>query len=211
MKGFFRWCRAHKLAACYGLALALTVLGCLAVAGWDALGFATGRLYTVQLPLSGLQAQDILCTEEGVWVTAGSDPQLLVQAQGQPIRNIVWQTSAPAAPAEAYYASDGADYSLRRRVYAGRDAGGGLVFRFPLSGGSTVRLDPAAGAGVVLAENGADACLTVNARLPLWRYFCLRGEQWCALAVLPAVAAALWDQAAFWLAACRGARRRGRA
>ena len=52
MKRVFAWAAAHLVAACYLLALALWVLWALGNAGWDALGFATGRLTTVEVPLS---------------------------------------------------------------------------------------------------------------------------------------------------------------
>ena len=200
MKKFAAWVSRHTLPGFYALAAVLTVLSCLLAAGYDALGFATGRLSTQQIPLEQLAAQEILCTEEGIWVTIGADPQFLVEADGQPVRNIVWQTDAPAAGAEGYYAKNGAGFSLRRRVWARRDAASGaLVFRFPLSGGSLARIDPAGDYGVVLAENGAHAVLTVNARLPLTEYFRLRSGQWFWLVLGPALAAALWDQAAWWL------------
>ena len=52
MKRVFAWAAAHLVAACYLLALALWALWALGNAGWDALGFATGRLTTVEVPLS---------------------------------------------------------------------------------------------------------------------------------------------------------------
>ena len=48
MKRVFAWAAAHLVAACYLLALALWVLWALGNAGRDALGFATGRLTTVE-------------------------------------------------------------------------------------------------------------------------------------------------------------------
>ena len=72
---------------------------------------------------------------------------------------------------------------------------GQVTLVFP-QGCADVRIDPAGGEGVVLGD--ADAALTLNAPLPLWRYFLPLGEQGLALAVLPGVLAALWDLLEYW-------------
>ena len=194
MKRVFAWAAAHLVAACYLLALALWALWALGNAGWDALGFATGRLTTVEVPLSSLQSQDIALTEGGLWVTTGADPQFHLET-GQPVRSVFIATDAPAAGFEGYWAGAGEDFSLRRRVFA-QQVEGGVLLVFP-ERAQTIRIDPAAGAGVVLGE-GEDAFLTVDGPLALWRYFVPRAEQALALAALPAAAAVLADLALFW-------------
>ena len=148
MKRVFAWAAAHLVAACYLLALALWALWALGNAGWDAVGFATGRLTTVQVPLSSLTSQDVALTDEGLWVTTGADPQFHLQA-GQPVRSVLFETGAPASGFEGYWAGAGQDFSLRRRVWADETAGGVLLV-LPKTA-QTLRIDPAAGAGVVLA------------------------------------------------------------
>ena len=194
MKRVFAWAAAHLVAACYLLALALWALWALGNAGWDALGFATGRLTTVEVPLSSLQSQDIALTEGGLWVTTGADPQFHLET-GQPVRSVFIATDAPAAGFEGYWAGAGQDFSLRRRVFA-RDVEGGVLLVFPETA-ERLRIDPAAGAGVVLAE-GESASLAVNRPLALWRYFVPRAGQVLALAALPAAAAVLFDLGLFW-------------
>ena len=194
MKRVFAWAAAHLVAACYLLALALWALWALGNAGWDAVGFATGRLTTVQVPLSSLTSQDVALTDEGLWVTTGADPQFHLQA-GQPVRSVLFETGAPAAGFEGYWAGAGKDFSLRRRVWADETAGGVLLV-LPKTA-QTLRIDPAAGAGVVLAE-GENASLTVNAPVAFWRYFVPRAGQALALAVLPAAAAVALDLGLFW-------------
>lgn len=189
----------HKMITLYLLALALWVLYALGCAGWDALGFATGRLHTQTLALADLPLQDIVQDEAGSWVTAGGDPQLQL-ALDQPVRSVTLETDAPASGFEGYYGKAGQDASLRRRVWASETNPGQVTLVFPVGGGS-VRIDPAGSDGVVLGA--ADASLTVNAPLPLWQYFRPLGEQALALAVLPAVLAALWDLGAFWAARLR--------
>lgn len=194
MKRVFAWAAAHLVAACYLLALALWALWALGNAGWDALGFATGRLTTAEVPLSALQSQDVALTEGGLWVTTGADPQFHLEA-GQPVRSVLFRTSAPAAGFEGYWAGAGQDFSLRRRVWADETETGVLLV-LP-EGASTLRIDPAAGAGVVLAE-GEDASLTLNESVALWRYLVPRAGQALALAALPAAAAVLFDLGLFW-------------
>ena len=194
MKRVFAWAAAHLVAACYLLALALWALWALGNAGWDAVGLATGRLTTVYVPLSSLQSQDIALTDEGLWVTTGADPQFHLQA-GQPVRSVLFETGAPASGFEGYWADGGQDFSLRRRVWADETAGGVLLV-LP-EAAQTLRIDPAAGAGVVLAE-GENASLTVNPPVAFWRYFVPRAEQALALAVLPAAAAVALDLGLFW-------------
>ena len=94
---------AHLVAACYLLALALWALWALGNAGWDALGFATGRLTTVEVPLSSLQSQDVALTDEGLWVTTGADPQFHLEL-GQPVRSVLFATDAPTSGFEGYWA-----------------------------------------------------------------------------------------------------------
>lgn len=185
----------HKMAAAYALALVLWALCALGCAGWDAAGFATGRLRTVQLPLAELPAQDIALDENGNWVTTGGDPQWQL-APDQPVRSVRLSTTAPAAGFEGYYGRAGQAPSLRRRVWAQETAAGEVLLVFPLGTGQ-VRLDPAGGAGVAVAA-GAGAVLTVNAPLPLWQYFVPRGAAGPALALAPALAAAVWDLGALW-------------
>lgn len=194
MKRVFAWAAAHLVAACYLLALALWALWALGNAGWDALGFATGRLTTVEVPLSSLQSQDVALTDEGLWVTTGADPQFHLEL-GQPVRSVLFATDAPASGFEGYWADAGQDFSLRRRVWAG-ETGSGVLLMLPEAAG-TLRIDPAAGAGVVLAES-ENAALTVNAPVAFWRYFVPRAGQALALAVLPAAAAVLADLGLFW-------------
>ena len=194
MKRVFAWAAAHLVAACYLLALALWALWALGNAGWDAVGFATGRLTTVQVPLSSLTSQDVALTDEGLWVTTGADPQFHLQA-GQPVRSVLFETGAPASGFEGYWADGGQDFSLRRRVWADETAGGVLLV-LP-EAAKTLRIDPAAGVGVVLAE-GENASLTVNPPVAFWRYFVPRAEQALALAVLPAAAAVALDLGLFW-------------
>ena len=194
MKRVFAWAAAHLVAVCYLLALALWALWALGNAGWDAVGFATGRLTTVHVPLSSLQSQDIALTDEGLWVTTGADPQFHLQA-GQPVRSVLFETGAPASGFEGYWADGGQDFSLRRRVWADETAGGVLLV-LP-EAAKTLRIDPAAGAGVVLAE-GENASLTVNPPVAFWRYFVPRAGQALALAVLPAAAALALDLGLFW-------------
>ena len=194
MKRVFAWAAAHLVAACYLLALALWALWALGNAGWDAVGFATGRLTTVQVPLSSLTSQDVALTDEGLWVTTGADPQFHLQA-GQPVRSVLFETGAPASGFEGYWADGGQDFSLRRRVWADETAGGVLLV-LP-EAAKTLRIDPAAGVGVVLAE-GENASLTVNAPVAFWRYFVPRAGQALALAVLPAAAAVALDLCLFW-------------
>ena len=194
MKRVFAWAAAHLVAVCYLLALVLWALWALGNAGWDAVGFATGWLTTVHVPLSSLQSQDIALTDEGLWVTTGADPQFHLQA-GQPVRSVLFATGAPASGFEGYWADGGQDFSLRRRVWADETAGGVLLV-LP-EAAKTLRIDPAAGAGVVLAE-GENASLTVNPPVAFWRYFVPRAEQALALAVLPAAAAVALDLGLFW-------------
>ena len=194
MKRVFAWAAAHLVAACYLLALALWALWALGNAGWDAVGFATGRLTTVQVPLSSLTSQDVALTDEGLWVTTGADPQFHLQA-GQPVRSVLFETGAQASGFEGYWAGAGQDFSLRRRVWADETAGSVLLV-LPKTA-QTLRIDPAAGAGVVLAE-GENASLTVNAPVAFWRYFVPRAGQALALAVLPATAAVALDLGLFW-------------
>lgn len=199
MKQRLAFCGRHRMVTAYALALVLWVLYALFCAGWDALGFATGRLHTETLALSDIPMQDVVQDEAGQWVTAGGDPQLLPDLD-QAVRSVTLTTDAPASGFEGYYGRSGQDASLRRRVWASETAAGDVLLVFPLGGGS-VRIDPAGGEGVVLG--GADAPLTVNAPLPLWRYFLPIGEQGLALAVLPAVFAALRDLLAWWAACLR--------
>ena len=194
MKRVFAWAAAHLVAACYLLALALWALWAFGSAGWDALGRATGRLAGGDIPLATLQSQDIALTDEGLWVTTGADPQFHLQA-GQPVRSVLFETGAPASGFEGYWADGGQDFSLRRRVWADETAGGVLLV-LP-EAAQTLRIDPAAGAGVVLAE-GENASLTVNPPVAFWRYFVPRAEQALALAVLPAAAAVALDLGLFW-------------
>lgn len=194
MKRVFAWAAAHLVAACYLLALALWALWALGNAGWDALGFATRRLATGSVPLSTLQSQDIALTDEGLWVTTGADPQFIF-AGGRPVRSVLLETDAPASGFEGYWAGAGQDFSLRRRVWA-EETEAGVLLVFPAAA-DTIRIDPAAGAGVVLAE-GENATLTVNAPVAFWRYFVPRAEQALALAALPAAAAVLADLGLFW-------------
>ena len=194
MKRVFAWAAAHLVAACYLLALALWALWALGNAGWDALGFAAGRLTTVEVPLSSLQSQDIALTGDGLWVTVGADPQFIL-AGGQPTRSVFLATDAAPAGFEAYWAAAGQDFSLRRRVYA-EAVEGGVLLVLP-EGAATLRIDPAAGAGVVLAE-GENASLTVNPPVAFWRYFVPRAGQALALAVLPAAVAVVADLGLFW-------------
>ena len=100
MKRVFAWAAAHLVADCYLLALALWALWALGNAGWDALGFATGRLTTVEVPLSSLQSQDVALTDEGLWVTTGADPQFHLEL-GQPVRSVLFATDAPWADQRA--------------------------------------------------------------------------------------------------------------
>lgn len=199
MKQRLAFCGRHRMVTAYALALVLWVLYALFCAGWDALGFATGRLHTETLALSDIPMQDVVPDEAGQWVTAGGDPQLLPDLD-QAVRSVTLTTDAPASGFEGYYGRSGQDASLRRRVWASETAAGDVLLVFPLGGGS-VRIDPAGGEGVVLGA--ADAALTVNAPLPFWRYFLPIGEQGLALAVLPAVFAALWDLLAWWAARLR--------
>lgn len=184
----------HKMITMYALALVLWALYALGCAGWDALGFATGRLHTETLALSDLSMQDVVQDGDGRWVTAGGDPQLQLDP-GQEVRSVTFATDAPAAGFEGYYGKAGQDASLRRRVWAYASGKGQVTLVFP-QGCADVRIDPAGGEGVVLGD--ADAALTFNAPLPLWRYFLPLGEQGLALAVLPGVLAALWDLLAYW-------------
>lgn len=199
MKQRLAFCGRHPMATAYVLALALWALYALFCAGWDALGFATGRLYTQTLALADVPMQDIALSGDG-WVTTDGDPQLLLDLD-QAVRSVTLAVDAPASGFEGYYGRPGQDPSLRRRVWADETADGQVRLVFPLGGGS-VRIDPAGSAGVVLSAD-ADAVLTVNAPLPLWLYFVPRGGQGPALALLPAIFAALWDLAAFWAACLR--------
>ena len=194
MKQKLKWLDQHKMLSLYLLALVLWAVYALACAGWDALGFATGRLHTQTLALSDLAMQDIVQDEAGRWVTAGGDPQLQLTLD-QPVRSVTFATDAPASGFEGYYGKAGQDPSLRRRVWAYASGEGQVTLVFP-QGCADVRIDPAGGEGVVLGA--ADAALTLNAPLPLWRYFLPLGEQGLALAVLPGVLAALWDLLAYW-------------
>lgn len=200
MKQRLAFCGRHPMATAYALALALWVLYALFCAGWDALGFATGRLHTQTLALADVPVQGIALSGD-VWVTTDGDPQLLLDLD-QAVRSVTFATDAPASGFEGYYGSPGQDPSLRRRVWADETADGQVRLVFPLGGGS-VRIDPAGSAGVVLG--GPDITLTVNAPLPLWLYFVPMGDQGPALVLLPAVFAALWDLAAFWAARLRRA------
>lgn len=199
MKERISWLNRHKMITLYLLALVVWVVYALDCAGWDALGFATGRLHTETLALSDLALQDIVQDEAGNWVTAGGDPQLQL-ALDQPVRTVTFATDAPASGFEGYYGKAGQDASLRRRVWASETNPGQVTLVFP-AGSRSVRIDPAGSEGVTLGA--ADASLTVNAPLPLWRYFLPLGEQALALTVLPAVLAALWDLGAFWAARLR--------
>ena len=199
MKEKFSWLNRHKMIALYLLVLVVWVVYALGCAGWDALGFATGRLHTETLALADLPLQDIVQDEDGNWVTAGGDPQLQL-ALDQPVRSVTLVTDAPASGFEGYYGKAGQDASLRRRVWAFETDVGQVTLVFPM-GSSTVRIDPAGSDGVVLGD--ADTALVVNAPLPLGRYFLPLGEQALALAVLPALLAALWDLGAFWAARLR--------
>ena len=194
MKRVFAWAAAHLVAACYLLALALWALWALGNAGQDALGFAAGRLAVGEVPLSSLQSQDIALTGDGLWLTTGADPQF-VFAGGLPVRSVFLKTDAPASGFEGYWAAAGQDFSLRRRVFA-QGVEDGVLLVFPETA-DTIRIDPAAGAGVVLAQ-GEDAALTVNVPVAFWRYFVPRAEQALALAALPAAAAVLLDLGLFW-------------
>ncbi|WP_394964059.1 hypothetical protein [Candidatus Allofournierella excrementigallinarum] len=194
MKRVFAWAAAHLVAACYLLALALWALWALGNAGQDALRFAAGRLAAGEVPLSSLQSQDIALTGDGLWVTTGADPQF-VFAGGRPVRSVFLKTDAPASGFEGYWAAAGQDFSLRRRVFA-QGVEDGVLLVFPETA-DTIRIDPAAGAGVVLAQ-GEDAALTVNVPVAFWRYFVPRAEQALALAALPAAAAVLLDLGLFW-------------
>lgn len=198
MKQRLAFCGRHPMATAYALALALWVLYALFCAGWDALGFATGRLHTQTLALADVPMQDIALSGDG-WVTTDGDPQLLLDLD-QDVRSVTLAVDAPASGFEGYYGRPGQDPSLRRRVWADETADGQVRLVFPLGGGS-VRIDPAGGEGVVLG--GADITLTVNAPLPLWLYFVPIGDQGPALVLLPAVFAALWDLAAWWSARLR--------
>ncbi len=194
MKQMISRLNRHKMMTMYALALVLWALYALGCAGWDALGFATGRLHTETLALSDLSMQDVVQDEAGNWVTAGGDPQLRLDP-GQDVRSVTFATDAPASGFEGYYGKAGQDASLRRRVWAYASGEGQVTLVFP-QGCADVRIDPAGGEGVVLGA--ADAALTLNAPMPLWRYFLPLGEQGLALAVLPAVLAALWDLLAYW-------------
>lgn len=194
MKRVFAWAAAHLVAACYLLALALWALWAFGNAGWDALGHATGRLASGNIPLSTLQCQDIAFTEGGLWVSTGADPQLIFTG-GRPVRSVFLATDADPAGFEAYWAEAGQGFSLRRRVF-GEAVEGGVLLVLPAAA-DAIRIDPAAGAGVVLAE-GENASLAVNPPVALWRYFVPRAEQGLALAALPAAAAVLADLGLFW-------------
>ena len=194
MKEKISWLNRHKMITMYALALVLWALYALGCAGWDALGFATGRLHTETLALSDLSMQDVVQDGDGRWVTAGGDPQLQLDP-GQEVRTVTFATDAPASGFEGYYGKAGQDASLRRRVWAYASGEGQVTLVFP-QGCADVRIDPAGGEGVVLGD--ADAALTLNAPLPLWRYFLPLGEQGLALAVLPGVLAALWDLLEYW-------------
>lgn len=198
MKKLFTLAARHKMTAAYALAALLWAAYALLFAGMDALGYASGRLHTVTLPLAELPMQDLALDANGQWVTTGGDPQLLLELD-QPVRSVRLATEAPASGFEGYFGRAGQDASLRRRVWA-QQQNGAVLLVFP-QGSASVRIDPAGGAGVVLG--GADTALTVNAPLPLWQYFIPRGEQPLALALLPAAAAALWDLAACWLVRLR--------
>lgn len=194
MKRVFAWAAAHLVAACYLLALALWALWAFGSAGWDALGRATGRLAGGDIPLATLQSQDIALTDEGLWVSTGADPQLIFNG-GRSVRSVFLATDADPAGFEGYWAAAGQDFSLRRRVF-GEAVDGGVLLVLPAAA-DTIRIDPAAGAGVVLAES-ENAALSVNVAVPLWRYFVPRAEQGLALAALPAAAAVLADLGLFW-------------
>lgn len=199
MKQRLVWLGRHRMATMYALAAALWVVYALACAGWDALGYATGRLRQVELALADLPAQDIALTGDG-WATTGGDPQFWLELD-QPVRSVCFSTVAPASGFEGYYGRPGQDPSLRRRVWARETPGGQVRLVFP-AGGGTVRIDPAGGAGVLLSAD-AGAVLTVNAPLPIGLYFVPRGGQGPALALLPAILAAVWDLAAWWAGRAR--------
>jgi hypothetical protein len=208
MKKIGNFFLTHLLAGFYALAIVLTLLCCLAAAAWDGLGYATGRIRTESFPLDTLTVQDIIQTDSGLWVSSGSDPQILLSAD-QKIRSVTWNTAQTAVitEAEGYYAKNGADFSLRQRVWAKNAAGGGAEIDFPLSGGNTVRIDPVGAAGTILAQSGDEAVLTINAPRSFWSYFSLRAEQAIALLLLPAVAAAIAD----WVRSVVQGRRAGSA
>ena len=189
MKRLFAWAAAHLIPAFYLLAAALWGLWALGSAGLDAL-----RLEGQDIPLASLQSQDIALTGAGDWVTAGADPQLVIEGCG-PVRSVRLATDADPAGFEGYWAGAGQDFSLRRRVFA-QGVEGGVLLVFPAAA-EKIRIDPAAGAGVTVAQ-GEGASLSVNPPLALWRYFVPRGGQALALAALPAAAAVAADLGRLW-------------
>ena len=194
MKKAAMWLKGHLLAGFYALALVLCVLSCLGTAIWDGIGYATGRLYPQELSLATAETQNVVVTDSGLWVSTTSDPQILLTSTQQ-IRTVRWvtQSDTVAGEIEGYYARNGG-FSLRDRIF-GRTTktAGEAVLWFPISGGSTVRIDPVGRAGAVFAGGADEAVLYINEPRSFISYFVLDASQVFWLLVLPAIVAAIAD------------------
>lgn len=167
MKAVTALLRKAPALGLYAAALAAWLLWGTALALYDAVTLPPARA----LAPEDFELADLAPLDDGRYAALSGDPQLLLPGtvDGEPVRTVAYAlTQGGQETVCAYYTRrEGQDFSDRMRLWPDYGQTQRALYVLPRGGVAAVRLDVTSVAGDVLAFDH----ITLNARVPLWRYF----------------------------------------
>ncbi|MDL2293697.1 hypothetical protein LJC60_03600 [Ruminococcaceae bacterium OttesenSCG-928-D13] len=176
---------AALVLACYAVALLLHLAVCTVALAQNRAAYASGELTPATLTLSDFELNDeIYQREDGMLVTSGADPQLLLVDRERRVESLTLHLGYSRAPRirQVFWAVPGQDYDLRKTAYPfGRAEGEVVTFLLPPGGGQSLRIDPDSEAGTVIEF----VSVTINERRPFWQFYQPDAGQALGLLLVP--------------------------
>lgn len=161
---------AMLVLLCYAVALLVFLLAHTIGLVQNRMAYAGGELAHATLTLSDFELNnEIYMREDGMLVTAGADPQLLLKDTGRRVENVTVHFEYSRAPRirQVFWATPEKDYELRKTAYPFRDVDGAVTFLLPAAGGQSLRIDPDSIPGTEISF----ISVTINERRPFWQFY----------------------------------------
>lgn len=167
MKALTAFLRKAPVLGFYAAALAAALLWSVGLALYDAVTLPPAKALTPE----DFELVDLAPLGDGRYTALSGDPQMLLPGtvDGAPVRTVAYAlTQGGQETVCAYYTrQEGQDFSDRMRLWPDFGQMQQALYVLPRGGVATVRLDVTSVAGDVLDF----AYITLNAHVPLWRYF----------------------------------------
>lgn len=182
------------LLACYAGGLAVFLLAHLAGFAANRVAYANGSLAPAALTLADFDLHELEPQPDGTLLSVGGDPQLLLRDAARRVENVTihFEYTLPPLLVNAFWASPGQDFSVRRMAYPRQ--GQAEAFLLPARGGQSLRIDPGTRVGNRITVHS----IVINQKRPFFAFFAPSAGEVALLAVVPGLLACGLSLAAQW-------------